>query len=260
MHTRVAVIAGGTRGIGAAAAQNLMELDHKVFVCGSSYQSVKQYNDEHEVNSTRTYAEVVDVTDSPALTEWIDRVASDNGKLDVLVFAAGQSYSGNALDLEVSNWDECMNLNLRAPFIAAKAALPHLVKSNGPAIVIISSIWAVTAAANRLPSITAKCGLTGLVRALAVDHAKQGIRVNAVAPGSVDTQLMRNSLAESNPSVPMERLLEDTRAAYPFGRLIDVEDIGESVAFLATDRSKNITGQTLIVDGGITTRLSLRSD
>jgi NAD(P)-dependent dehydrogenase (short-subunit alcohol dehydrogenase family) len=125
----------------------------------------------------------------------------------------------------------------------------------GGAIVFISSIWALTTGPERAAYVTAKTALTGLARSIAVDHAGQGVRANCVAPGYVDTDLLRQSLARQYDDV--EKGLESIRRAHPLGRLVAPEDIAGAVAFLIGHDARSITGQTLVVDGGVSTRFAL---
>jgi NAD(P)-dependent dehydrogenase (short-subunit alcohol dehydrogenase family) len=146
-------------------------------------------------------------------------------------------------------------LNLRGPFLAAQAALPFLAARGDSAIVLTSSIWAVTATPGRTAYIVAKSALTALARSLAVDHAPAGVRVNAVAPGYIDTDLLRRSLSEANPGREVSELLEEAVAHHPLRRLGRPKDVAEAVLFLASPRSAFITAQTLIVDGGLTSQV-----
>lgn len=196
-----------------------------------------------------------DVNREDEISAAIQSAAEWNGGLDILVCCAGRAFRGSALGITASDWDECMSLNLRGPFLAAQAALPFLAARGDGAIVLISSIWAVTATPGRTAYIVAKSGLTALARSLAVDHAPAGVRVNAVAPGYIDTELLRRSLSEANPGREVTELLEEAAAQHPLRRLGVPKDVAEAVLFLASPRSRFMTGQTLILDGGLTTQV-----
>jgi NAD(P)-dependent dehydrogenase (short-subunit alcohol dehydrogenase family) len=178
-----------------------------------------------------------------------------NGGLDILVCCAGRAFRGSTLTTSGSDWDACLGLNLRGPFLAARSALPFLAAQGDGAIVLTSSIWSVTATPGRTAYIVAKSALTALARSLAVDHAPTGVRVNAVAPGYIDTDLLRRSLCEANPGRDVSELLAEAAAQHPLRRIGRPSDVAEAVLFLAGPRSAFITGQTLIVDGGLTSEV-----
>lgn len=221
-------------------------------VCGGSHDGVVAANVEAGRLGLQIEAVQIDVCDSQALSDGIAAAASDG--LDALVCCAGKPTLGNASDLTLKEWDDCLDLNLRAYFAASRAAVAGMSRRGG-GIVFISSIWSVTATADRTAYITAKTALTGLARALAVDHAASGIRVNCVAPGFVETQLLHDSLSKISDNVAGE--VKRISNQVPLRRLVSPDDIAEAVAFLAGERARSITGQTLVVDGGVTVRLTL---
>jgi NAD(P)-dependent dehydrogenase (short-subunit alcohol dehydrogenase family) len=196
-----------------------------------------------------------DVNREDEVAAAIKSAAEWNDGLDILVCCAGRAFRGSALGITSSDWDECLSLNLRGSFLAAKAALPFLAARGDGAIVLLSSIWSVTATPGRTAYIVAKSALTALARSLAVDHAPAGVRVNTVAPGYIDTDLLRRSLSEANPGRDVTELLEEAVAQHPLRRIGRTRDVAEAVLFLASPRSAFITGQTLIVDGGLTSQV-----
>lgn len=257
MTARAAFVTGGTRGIGFAIACQLAEQGHAVTVCGATAEGVQACENAIVENDLEIDAVRIDVCDDSALSQGIDEAAARHGGLDVLVTCAGGPLRGNALKISLADWDRCLALNLRAPFAAAKAALPHLIRRGGGSIVMVSSIWAVTATTDRVAYTAAKTGLTGLMRALAVDHAKNDVRVNCVAPGYVETDLLRSSLTFASPEVHLTESLDRIRATHPLGRILKPSDVAETVAFLVGESAKNITGQTLFIDGGVTIRFAM---
>ena len=252
--SRTAFVTGATRGIGREVAFLLARRGYSVHVCGASAESVAACQSEADTHGLPITAHRIDVRDAAALQDGIARAAHDTGRLDVLVSNAGRPVLGNARTLTLDDWDTCLDINLRAHFVAAKAAIEPMREAGGGAIVLISSIWALTAFADRAAYVTAKTATTGLCRALAVDHAGENIRVNCVTPGFVDTDLLRASIARRTPDVAGE--LARRAGQHPLGRLIEPQDIAHAVAFLAGDEARNITGQTLVVDGGVTVRFA----
>lgn len=251
---RSAFVTGGTRGIGFAIAKRLAGDGFAVTVCGASADGVDACRAAAKTASLAIVARQVDVCESEALADAIVLAAGENG-LDVLVCCAGRPTIGNVLTLSLVDWDCCLDLNLRACFVAAKAALPGMVAKGGGAIVFVSSIWAQTTGPDRAAYVTAKTALTGLARSIAVDHAGEGVRANCVAPGYVDTALLRQSLARQHEDI--EKGLDTIRRAHPLGRLVAPEDVAGAVAFLVGPDARSITGQTLVVDGGISVRFAL---
>ena len=253
----VALVTGGTRGIGLAVCQALARQGAAVVTCGSTARSVGQCEQRARELGLAITPLLADVEKEDSVANLVRETIERHGKLNILVPAAGRAFRGSATETTVSDWDRCLSINLRAPFLTARAALPHLIRSGESSIVFVSSIWAVTATYRRVAYTVAKSGLTDLARALAIDHAGDGVRVNAVAPGYVDTDLLRQSLSEINPGQPIDQLLAAAADDQPLKRLPRPEEIGELVAFLVGPRARCITGQTLVVDSGITTRYAL---
>jgi NAD(P)-dependent dehydrogenase (short-subunit alcohol dehydrogenase family) len=253
----VALVTGGTRGIGWAVCEALARHGAAVVTCGSTAESVRQCEQRARELGLAISPLLADVEKEDAVDMMVRETVERHGRLNILVPAAGRAFRGAATDTTVSDWDRCLSLNLRAPFLIARAALPHLIRSGESSIVFVSSIWAVTATYRRVAYTVAKSGLTDLARALAIDHAGDGVRVNAVAPGYVDTDLLRRSLSELNPGRPVDQLLAAAADDQPLKRLSRPEEIGELVAFLVGPHAPCITGQTLVVDSGITTKYAL---
>jgi NAD(P)-dependent dehydrogenase (short-subunit alcohol dehydrogenase family) len=255
LQGKSAFVAGGTRGIGLAVSNLLADCGARVVACGSTDMSVAACREEADAAGRTIRPVKADVNRQDEIAAAIKSAAEWNDGLDILVCCAGRAFRGSTLATSGSDWDECLSLNLRGPFLAAQAALPFLVARGDGAIVLTSSIWAVTATPGRTAYIVAKSALTALARSLAVDHAPAGVRANAVAPGYIDTDLLRRSLSEANPGREVSELLEEASAQHPLRRLGRPEDVAEAVLFLASPRSAFITGQTLIVDGGLTSQV-----
>lgn len=252
-----AFVTGGTRGIGFAIAKALALRDYRVTVCGASTESIAACRETVAEEKLPIEAVQLDVRDYVALHRGISSAARSAGRLDVLVACAGGPTSGSAVTLPMKDWSKCLDLNLSAYFAAAKAAVPEM--RNGGSIILISSIWAIAAIRDRVAYVTAKTALTGLARALAVDHASAGVRTNCVAPGYVDTDLLRRSLAAWGAS-DSEAELSKLERQHPLGRLVTMDDVANTVAFLAGKDSNGITGQTIVVDGGVTIRFAFPGD
>jgi len=252
---KTAFVAGGTRGMGLAIAELLAENGAWVIVCGSTAASVAACRRAVRQKKLAIQAIELDVTDAEAVRQALKRLAAQSRAIDVLVSCTGRAVRGSAIETTVEQWDRCMEANLRVPFILSQAVLPGMIERHSGLIVLISSIWAVTATARRVAYTVAKASLSSLARALAMDVAGDGVRVNAVAPGYIDTDFLRKSLAEANPGRDLDGMIAAAAAGHPLGRIGRGADVAEAVLYLA--RSEFVTGQTLIVDGGLTTQMAL---
>jgi NAD(P)-dependent dehydrogenase (short-subunit alcohol dehydrogenase family) len=252
---KTAFVAGGTRGMGLAVAELLAENGAWVIACGSTAASVAACRRRAREKQLRIQALQLDVSDVGQVKQALTRLAAQSREIDILVCCTGRASRGSALETTMEEWDRCMDANLRVPFILSQAALPGMVARRSGLIVLISSIWAVTATARRVAYVVAKASLSSLARALAMDVAAEGVRVNAVAPGYIDTDFLRKSLLESNPGRDVDGMIAAAAARHPLGRIGRGADVAEAVLYLA--RSEFVTGQTLIVDGGLTTQFAL---
>ncbi|MDQ1448870.1 MAG: hypothetical protein QOC79_1841, partial [Actinomycetota bacterium] len=183
----------------------------------------------------------------------VDTAIVERGPIDVAVDVIGEARWGRTVELDDTAWDESFDLVLRHFFNLARVAGPHMAERGSGAIVAIASVSGLRSAPLHGPYGAAKAGLMSLVRTLAVELARDHVRVNAVAPGSVLTPRVEALMSD-------ERRAESA-ASIPLGRLAAPDDIAHAVAFLASDLASYITGQTIVVDGGATTQfpLSLRA-
>ena len=185
----------------------------------------------------------VDVSDADAVRAAIDAAASGQGRLDVLVNAAGVVDRSPALEVTPQEWDRVLDVNLKGTFFACQAAARVMLPTGSGSIVNIASELALAATDRRAPYIAGKAGVAGLTRALAVEWAPHGLRVNAVAPGLTRTPMTADLAPDE---------LEDYRRLTPNQRLAEPDDIADVVVFLASDAARHIVGQVLVVDGGFT--------
>jgi NAD(P)-dependent dehydrogenase (short-subunit alcohol dehydrogenase family) len=252
---KTAFVAGGTRGMGFAVAELLAENGAWVITCGSTAASVAACRRIVREKKLGIQVLQLDVSKIEEVQQTFARLAAQSREIDMLVCCTGRASRGSALETSVEEWDRCMEVNLRVPFILSQAALPGMVVRRSGLIVLTSSIWAVTATAGRVAYVVAKAALSSLARALAMDVAGQGVRVNAVAPGYIDTDFLRRSLVDANPGRDIDGMIAAAAARHPLGRIGAASDVAEAVLYLA--RSEFVTGQTLVVDGGITTQFAL---
>jgi NAD(P)-dependent dehydrogenase (short-subunit alcohol dehydrogenase family) len=237
---RVALVTGGGAGIGAACVRALAEAGARLLVVdydGSAARSVAD-----EVGGA---AFAADVTDPDACASMVAAAVDAFGRLDVAVNNAGVGPARlvPTAEIDVDDWRRVLSTNLDGVFYSMRAEIPALRQSGGGSIVNMASALAVVASAGTAAYVASKHGVLGLTRAAAIEYGPEGIRVNAVGPGTTETALTREALARS----PAQML-----ARYPLGRVAVPEDIAPLVVFLASDASAFCTGGWYAVDGGWT--------
>ena len=187
----------------------------------------------------------LDVLDDAA----VQAFAAQVGTVDILFNCAGYVHHGTILDCSVADWDFSFDLNVRSMFVLSKAMLPQMIAAGGGVILNMASVLgAHKAAPNRLAYAASKAAVAGFTRALAIDHVKQGIRVNCICPGTVDTPSLGDRI---NAFADPVQARKDFIARQPMGRLATAEEIAETFVYLVSDESSFMTGQAIFVDGGM---------
>ncbi len=240
-----ALVTGASSGIGQATASLLLERGASVTVTarrGAALASAGQSDSARD----RLFSVPGDLTDSAFRRSLIESAHHRMGGLDILVNAAGILVAGNWESTSLDDWDRTLDINLRAVFGLCRLAVPHL-KEAGGTIVNVSSVAGPRAFPGVLAYCVSKAGVDQLTRCLALELAGDGVRVNAVNPGVVQTELHRaGGMAED----AYTAFLEHSRTTHPLGRVGTAHEIAELITFLASDAAGWITGETVAIDGG----------
>ena len=237
---KTVLITGGRSGIGRATAERFADAGARVFTA--------QRGEDDQFESI-----IADLADPAMPQNVIDQVIEQSGRLDVLVNNAGIMKEASVEDMPLEDWMQTIQINLTAPFLMIKAALPYLRQTKG-AIVNTGSIEGLGSNPMHAAYGASKAGLHGLTKAVAVDYGDDGIRCNAVAPGWIDTDLNIDFIESMEDPDAFRR---DICKIHPLGRTGKPEEVASLIAFLASPDASFITGQVYTIDGGRMTKLSL---
>lgn len=245
---KVAVITGGAMGIGEATARRLAELGAAVAILDRDRDAGERTSQALRNDGKRAQFYACDVAIPAQVQVAVDSVAKAFDGIDVLISNAGIQRYGDAVGTTDAVWDEVMSVNLKGCFHAAKYTVPHMMNRAGGTIVVVGSVQSFTAVGNSAAYVAAKHALLGLVRAMALDYARNNIRVNCVCPGAIDTPMLRWA-ASLDPDP--EKVIATCGRMHALGRVGKAEEVANAIAFLASDWASFITGTALLVDGGM---------
>ena len=245
LKDKVVIITGGSTGIGAATAKAFAAEGSKVAICARTKDDILAFIDEAKAEGLDIYGESVDVGKEDQLAAFIDNVAGKFGRIDVLFNNAGVSCKTYLMDLSREEWDNVLNVNLTASWIGCKLVVPHMRAVGGGCIVSTTSLAARIATTRRAIYAIAKAGINTMTALLASELAKDNIRVNAVSPGIIMSEMHKRGV-ESDPKINMDYL---TRTAI-MQRIGEPEEIASVVLFLCSNMATYITGEVLDISGG----------
>jgi NAD(P)-dependent dehydrogenase (short-subunit alcohol dehydrogenase family) len=247
LRDKVALITGGTSGIGEATAVLFCREGAKVVITGLNEErgaAVIRDLKQHGGNSIFIRSDIRLAEDCKRA---VDEAVRAFGRIDILFNNAGVFYPQTALECSEHEWDEQIDFDLKGVFLMTKFALPAMIAQRHGVIINNGSGWGLVGGDHAVAYCASKGGVVLLTKALAIDHGRQGIRVNCICPGDVDTAMLPSDAKMRG--LPWEKYLEDCKNR-PMGRIGKPEEIAKAALFLASDDSSFVTGSALVVDGG----------
>ena len=247
---QVAIVTG-TTGIGRAIAKRLAAGGCRVVACGIEAQANQELQREAQAGKLSLQVETCDVSHPDQVQSVVAKTVTAHGGLDIIVNAAAIHPFGTAVETEPDAWNRCMAVNVGSIFLLAHFGIPEIQKRGGGAIVNLSSVQGHACQRGVVAYAASKGAVHSLTRALALDHAKDHIRVNSISPGSIRTPMLERAAAHFGADLPAETVMERFGEAHPMRRVGTPEEVAELAAFLASDRSSFCTGGDFLVDGGL---------
>lgn len=241
----------GTTGIGRAIALRFAAGGAQVTALGIDEAGNRELASLAKDRGLTVVAQRCDVADAKAVESAVERAARGMGGIDILVNAAAIHPFGDVVETEPEIWNRCMAINVSSVYLMAHAVIPVMRKRGGGCIVNLASVQGYACQKGVAAYAASKGAIHSLTRAMALDHARDHIRVNSISPGSVRTPMLGISAAHFSPGMPTEEVFARFGAAHPLGRIGTPEEIAELAAFLASERGGFCTGSDFVADGGL---------
>jgi len=246
-----AALVTGTTGIGRAIALRLAAGGAQATALGIDEAGNRELAALAKAQGLTVIAERCDVADAQAVQAAVERATQRMGGIDILVNAAAIHPFGDVVETQPETWNRCMAINLGSVYLLAHAVIPEMRKRGGGCILNLASVQGYACQKGVAAYAASKGAIHSLTRAMALDHAKDNIRVNSISPGSVRTPMLATSAAHFSPGMPTDEVFARFGAAHPLGRIGTPEEIAELAAFLASERGAFCTGSDFVADGGL---------
>lgn len=245
---KVALITGGNSGIGKATAILFAKEGARVCLTGRNETRCKKVIEEINEGGGQAIYVIADVRSSDECQKTVETTMKAFGQLDILFNNAGVYFPNNAVDCSEEEWNLTIDINLKGTFLMSKFVLPHMVAQKSGVIINNGSGWGIVGGNEAVSYCASKGGVVLMTKAMAIDHATQGIRVNCLCPGDVETPMLDEDARMRG--MTWEEYHEQAVAQRPMGRIGTPEEIAKAALFLASDDSSFMTGATLVIDGG----------
>ena len=255
---KIAIVTG-TTGIGKAIALRLAKGRASVVACGIDQTANRQLQAEAHSAQLNIHVQTCDVSMPEDVQAAVRCAVQQFGGLDIIVNSAAVHPYGTAVETDFETWNRCLAVNVGSVYLFAHFGVPEMKKrGGGGAIVNLASVQGYACQKGVAAYVASKGAIHSLTRALALDHAADGIRVNSVSPGSVNTPMLAFSAHLFSPDLPVNEVFQRFGEAHPLGRIATAEEVAELAAFLASDRAGFCTGGDYLVDGGLKAGLAVR--
>jgi len=253
LQGQVAIVTGAGRGIGRATALELARMGADIVVAELDRANAESTASELRGLGRRALVVQTDVTSRDDLRAMVERTLAEFGRIDTLVNNAGTYRAATTLEVTEEHWDAIMNINAKAVFFATQAVLPTMIAQKRGVIVSLASMAGKIGSRANLPYNASKAAVISMTKSLALAHAADGIRVNCVCPGFVETDMWTSVAREQGALLNQspEEFIRRRVHQIPLGRMERPEDVANVIGFLVSPRSEYITGQALSVDGGL---------
>ena len=246
MKGKVAIVTGASSGIGRAAARLFAEGGYTAIAVGRNEKELSALSQSVKSKKGAIKIHLADVTEHSQLDRIVSEAVANFGRIDVLVNSAGIIKNGSIENTTLDDWDKMMNINTRSVFVLMQKCLPYLIESKGN-VVNVSSVAGTRAFPNVLAYCVSKAAIDQLTRCTALELASKGVRVNAVNPGVVVTNIHKRGGMEDE---AYAAFLEHSKTTHPIGRVGTAAEVAELIYYLASDKATWITGATYEIDGG----------
>jgi NAD(P)-dependent dehydrogenase (short-subunit alcohol dehydrogenase family) len=254
---KVAIVTGGGSGIGLAAARALASEGTLVVLFGLDRAMLSRAVQMLHGEGLNAHAVVGDVSSSVSVNALIEGVRARFHRIDILVNSAAIQPYGTVETTSEADWDRVLAVNLKGIYLSAHYAIPVMRVNEGGVIVNVASVQGIACQENVAAYVASKGGVLALTRAMALDHAKDGIRVNAVCPGTIDTPMLRACAADNKGTGTEDDVINRWGLAHPIGRIGKSEEVGALIAFLCGPKAGFCTGAEFKVDGGLLAKLNV---